>query len=312
MPRRPRIELAGGLYHIIARGNERRDIFHSKEDFQKFLALLSARKQRLPFFLYAYCLMTNHFHLLIERREDSIGRIMHRVLTGYSQYYNRKYRRSGHLFQGRHKSILCQSDRYLCELVRYIHLNPVRANIVRKPERYPQSSHRAYLGLEAADLVDVDPVLRHFGSRKKAAREHYVSYIAAGKKLGYQDEFYITDEAGILGSEEFVDETIDRLGDTGGRIIRRRLARAEFRTADGSNPFRAEDLIAAIERKLGIKRELFVEGNKSATAVNAREIFTSRAARSVPARERYQMRSVSTHRTSAAAMKQLAKRTMLR
>ena len=120
MARKARVEVAGGLYHVITRGNNRRQIFNSPTDHEKFLSLLAIQKRRLPFFLYAYCLMSNHVHLLIERKADAIGRIMHRVLTGYSQYYNRRYRRVGHLLQGRHKAILCQSDRYLAELVRYI------------------------------------------------------------------------------------------------------------------------------------------------------------------------------------------------
>src|SRR6185503_5774088 len=166
MARKARAEVDGGLYHVITRGNNRRQIFNSPADYEKFLSLLTRQKARLPFFLYAYCLMTNHVHLLIERQADSIGRIMHRLLTGYSQYYNRRYRRVGHLLQGRHKAILCQSDRYLAELVRYIHLNPVRAKMVSEPEEYAYSSHRAYLGLEAAGIVDVEPVLRHFGAKK--------------------------------------------------------------------------------------------------------------------------------------------------
>src|SRR5215831_11710203 len=136
MARKPRLEVEGGLYHLITRGVDRRDIFHTPEDYRKFLSLLASQKEKLPFFLYAYCLMTNHVHLLIERMTDDIGRIMHRVLTGYTQYYNRRYHKVGHLLQGRHKSILCQSERYLCELVRYIHLNPVRAGMVKQPEDY--------------------------------------------------------------------------------------------------------------------------------------------------------------------------------
>lgn len=135
MARKARAEVEGGLYHVITRGNNRGQIFNSEADYKKFLSLLAVQKQRLPFFLYAFCLMTNHVHLLIERQADTIGRIMHRVLTGYSRYYNRRYRRVGHLLEGRHKSILCQSDRYLSELVRYIHLNPVRANMVAVPGR---------------------------------------------------------------------------------------------------------------------------------------------------------------------------------
>src|SRR5205823_2979381 len=142
MARKPRFEVESGLYHVITRGVDRRDIFHSVEDHRKFISQLTVQKEKLPFYLYAYCLMTNHIHLLIERRTHDIGKIMHRLLTGYSQYYNRRYRRTGHLFQGRHKAILCQSDLYLAELVRYIHLNPVRARMVDKPEEYPYSSHR--------------------------------------------------------------------------------------------------------------------------------------------------------------------------
>lgn len=94
--------------------------------------------------------MTNHLHLLIERRTDDIGRIMHRVLTGYTQYYNRKYRKTGHVLQGRYKSVICQSDGYLTTLVKYIHLNPVKAKIVAKAADYPFSSHRAYIGITLA------------------------------------------------------------------------------------------------------------------------------------------------------------------
>lgn len=97
MARKARVEVEGGLYHVITRGNNRHQIFNSPADYEKFLSLLTVQKVRLPFFLYAYCLMPNHVHLLIERQTDSIGRIMHRVLTGFSQYYNRKYRRVGHL-----------------------------------------------------------------------------------------------------------------------------------------------------------------------------------------------------------------------
>src|SRR5438045_9630185 len=107
MARKPRLEVEGGLYHVITRGNDRQDIFHAEEDFAKFLSLLAVQKEKTAFFLYAFCLMTNHIHLLIERRKETVGRIMQRVLTGYSQWYNRKYRHIGHVFQGRHKAILC-------------------------------------------------------------------------------------------------------------------------------------------------------------------------------------------------------------
>jgi Transposase and inactivated derivatives len=265
MPRKPRVEVEGGLYHVIARGNNRQMIFHSDDDHKKFLSLLSVQKAKLGFFLYAYCLMSNHFHLLIERQSEPIGRIMQRVLTGYSQYYNRKYRKAGHVFQGRHKSILCQSDRYLGELVRYIHLNPVRAKMVRKAERYRWSSHRTYLGTEPGTLVDVDPVLRLFGARKKKARENFAGHVAAGARLGHNDEFYSTGEEGILGSEEFIDATIHRLGETNGKIGRR--------TETTVPEFNADVLVAIIERLLDIRRESFYGSGKSRHSTVAKELL---------------------------------------
>ena len=136
MARKSRIEVPGGLYHIITRGNNRRNIFRSHDDYLRFLHMVTEQKAKRPFFLYGYCLMPNHTHLLIERQDDAVSRIMQSVLTGYGQYFNRKYKKIGHLFQGRYKAILCQTDRYLGELVRYIHLNPVRARMVRRPEGY--------------------------------------------------------------------------------------------------------------------------------------------------------------------------------
>jgi REP element-mobilizing transposase RayT len=241
-------------------------MFDAAEDYEKFLSLLAVQKTRLPFFLYAYCLMTNHVHLLIERQVDAIGRIMHRVLTGYSQYYNRRYRRVGHLLQGRHKSILCQSDRYLSELVRYIHLNPVRAGMVEKPEQYQHSGHRAYLGLERPGIVDVDPVLRHFGVKKTVARERYVQFVAAGMKLGHQAELYPTDEGRILGTEGFVDATIHRIGETS-------LAIRKEERVKVNKQFSAEALIEAVEKICRIPRAQFCGASKSAAAVRAKELF---------------------------------------
>ena len=123
--------------------------------------------------------MTNHLHLLIERQAVTVGRTMQRILTGYSQYYNRRYRRVGHVFQGRYKAILCQSDGYLGKLVRYIHLNPVRARMVTAAAEYPYSSQRAYVGIEEPGIVDVDPVLRLFGNKRDTARHDFAEWVGA-------------------------------------------------------------------------------------------------------------------------------------
>lgn len=262
MPRKPRIEVEGGLYHVIARGNNRQAIFHSDPDYKKFVSLLGLQKAKRPFYLYAYCLMTNHFHLLMERQADSIGSIMQRVLTGYSQYHNRKYQKVGHVFQSRYKAVLCQSDKYLAELVRYIHLNPVRAKMVRKAEGYPYSSHRAYLGLESAGTVDVDPVLRLFGAKKERARKSFAEHVEAGATLGHQDGFYMA-EHGILGSEEFVDATIHRLGET---YIH---PRSDLNTRE----FDQEVLIRVVEGVLGTDRKNFHGPGKSVRSVFAKELL---------------------------------------
>jgi REP element-mobilizing transposase RayT len=268
MARQARAEVEGGLYHVITRGNNRRQIFNSPADYEKFRLLLAVQKTKLPFFLYAYCLMTNHVHLLLERQASAVGRIMHRVLTGYAQYYNRRYRRVGHLLQGRHKAILCQSERYLSELVRYIHLNPVRAGMVTVPEDYEYSSHRAYLGMEPAGIVDVDPVLRHFGARKEVARANYRKFVAAGIKQGHCEEFYAADEGRILGSEEFIDATIHRIGETG------RANRGTKKKGLLVCKVELDRLVSAVEKVCRVAREDFCGPSKSRSAIMAKEMLT--------------------------------------
>ena len=264
MARKKRVEIEGGLYHVITRGNDRQDIFHSKEDHTKFLSLIAQQKARSPFFLYAYCLMTNHLHLLIERQEDTVGRIMQRVLTGYSQYYNRKYGRIGHVFQGRYKAILCDSDSYLAALVRYIHLNPVRARMVVLPEEYPYSSHRAYLGIEPEGVVDVDPVLRLFGARREIARRGFAEYVRSGIGQVHPEDLDSLAEAAVIDSEEFVDGEIHRVGLVVGSKSGRKTKQATFN---------AEAMLAAVEAVFGVERDKFCGPVKAAKAVMAKEVL---------------------------------------
>lgn len=267
MAKKPRLEVEGGLYHLITRGVDRRDIFHSPDDHRKFVSMLTVLKGKLPFYLYAYCLMTNHVHLLIERMTDDVGRIMHRLLTGYSQYYNRKYRRTGHLFQGRHRAILCQSDGYLAELVRYIHLNPVRAKMVETAADYPFSSHLEYLGRVDAGPTDVDPLLRRFGRTKAVARGNFADFVAAGTAMGRQEQFY-ADSSGILGTEEFIDAIIHRIGEFDTRAASlRRKADSEIETVD------LESLAKSVEIVCQIAQQEFCGSSKSARQVFAKEVF---------------------------------------
>jgi REP element-mobilizing transposase RayT len=228
------------------------------------LDLLVVQKARQPFFLYAYCLMPNHIHLLMERREVAIGRVMHRLLNGYSRYYNKRYGRVGHLFQSRYKGILCQSDQYLAELVRYIHLNPVRARIVSKPQTYRYSSHRAYIGLDEPLVVDIEPVLRHFGATKKLARSRFGAFVKAGIKVGHREEFYQAEEGRILGSEEFVDELKKRVGEI--RIGNRPVVKKSLCSAPNLG-----GLIEAAAKASHLKKEEICSRNKRSAIVRAKE-----------------------------------------
>ena len=146
MPRHPRVHAKGLLYHVIARGNNGQKIFLRETDYEAFLKALGVVRKRYPFYLYAYVLMSNHFDLLLEVQRFSTARILQSLLTGYVRRFNRIHRHKGHLFQGRYKAILCDRDSYLMELVRYIHLNPVRASLVKRPIEWRWSGHGEYLG----------------------------------------------------------------------------------------------------------------------------------------------------------------------
>lgn len=251
MARKPRIEIPGGLYHIITRGNNRRRKFRSHDDYLKFLLFLESQKAKRPFYLYAYCLMPNHVHLLAEMQDDPISRVMQALLTTYSQYHNRKYRKVGHLFQGRYKAILCQTDRYLGELVRYIHLNPVRAKMVAKPEDYEYSGHRAYIGMDRSGLVDAEPVLRHFGANKRKAVEVYTQFVNAALGQESQSEFYRAAEGRVLGNDEFLDEVKHRIGDY---VLSRdkRVRKPDM-----------EPIVKAAEKAAGLERKDFCSNSKN-------------------------------------------------
>jgi len=163
MPRKPRIEFPGALYHVYSRGNQKQKIFLDESDFSLFIKRLAEYKKEYGFMIYAYVLMDNHFHLLIETRDIGLSKIMQGLIQSYTQYFNLKYKKVGHLFQGRYKAILCQKDEYLLELIRYLHLNPVRAGLAESPDEYQWSGHADYL-VGAAGFVDIGPALAIFAS----------------------------------------------------------------------------------------------------------------------------------------------------
>jgi putative transposase len=199
MPRHPRVHAEGLLYHVIARGNNGQKIFPRETDYEAFLEALRVVRKRYPFYLYAYVLMSNHFHLLLEVQRSSTGRILQSLLTGYVRRFNRIHRHKGHLFQGRYKAILCDRDSYLMELVRYIHLNPVRASLVKRPAEWTWSGHGEYLGKQKGGLIDPGPVMEELGSQAR-----YEQFIREGVKESYRAEWHPGEQAPFLGPAKFV------------------------------------------------------------------------------------------------------------
>ncbi|RLB95310.1 MAG: transposase, partial [Deltaproteobacteria bacterium] len=187
MPRKARIDAPGALHHIIIRGIERRRIFSDDQDRDNFIERLGKIITETQTSCLAWALIPNHAHILLRTGSTPLSTVMRRLLTGYAVSYNRRHRRSGHLFQNRYKSILCQEDTYLLELVRYIHLNPLRANIVKtrkESDRYPYSGHSVLMGKIKRDFQDTDYVLRLFGKKVSGARRAYRAYVERGIAQG--------------------------------------------------------------------------------------------------------------------------------
>jgi len=208
MPRKPRIEFEGAFYHVITRGNQRQKIFKSPADYQKYLQLLTIYKNRYHCSIYAYILMGNHVHILIETKGTPLSKVFQGINQSYTVYFNKKYHTVGHLFQGRYKAVLCDRENYLLALLKYIHYNPVRAKIAETLSDYPWSSHHAYAGkTNHLGIVDIDRVLRMFSEKKSRARKLYRAFIeeAGGLK---KDEVYATIDQRVQGSDEFAEEVL--------------------------------------------------------------------------------------------------------
>ena len=187
MPRKSRIDAPGALHHIIVRGIERKPIFKDDADRDYFIKRLKYNLKDDAARCFAWSIMPNHVHLLLKTGKLSISTIMRRLLTGYAVYFNRKHDRAGHLFQNRYKSILCQEDAYLLELVRYIHLNPLRAGIVPELislDRYRYSGHATIMGKENNDWQTTDYILHLFSKRVSTARRRYREYVQKGISAG--------------------------------------------------------------------------------------------------------------------------------
>jgi REP element-mobilizing transposase RayT len=261
MARKTSIEFEGALYHVIVRGNQKRKVFRSGDDYRIYLEILQRYKSRYQFALYAYVLMTNHIHLLIETGKIPLNKILQGINQSYTMYFNRKYKTVGHLFQGRYKSILCEKDAYLLALVKYIHLNPVRARIAQSPDGYPWSSHGAYVSNTAkGELVDNGLVLKMFSQTEGSARKMYRSFMGEDIVISKKDVYCTVDQR-MLGGSGFVEETITKhkLG------VEQRRKKQEYSL---------EEMAVAIEREYGITLENMRSRSRSKAIAVCRRLFS--------------------------------------
>lgn len=288
MPRKARIDSAGALHHIIVRGIEGRKIFRDDADRENFLDRLAHLIPRTRTRCFAWALLPNHAHLLLQTGLLPIASLMRRLLTGYAVSFNLKYHRHGHLFQNRYKSILCQEDAYLKELVRYIHLNPLRAGLVpdlKNLDRYPWGGHSALISRIRQGWQDTQYVLSCFGDALSKARTAYRSFVEKGIPEGKRpdliggglirsaggwdrvDEFrkanlFMKSDERILGNGDFVEEVLKQADD---RLSRRYAMRTKGLNFDG--------IVHQVARVLKIEPTDVLKRGKETQTVNARDLL---------------------------------------
>jgi putative transposase len=288
MPRKARIDAPGALHHIIVRGIERRRIFTDDQDRDNFIERLGDIVTETKTFCFGWALIPNHVHILLRTGQTFLATVMRRLLTGYAVSYNRRHRRYGHLFQNRYKSILCQEDSYLLELVRYIHLNPLRAQIVKSlPEldKYPYSGHSALMGKIAREFQDTDYVLRLFGDKLPSARKAYRAYVKKGIAQGRRPELvggglirsaggwsavkamrrakdHMKSDERILGDGEFVQNVLDEAKE-----------RLEERYWIKTQGYDLDKVTIRVSSELGIDPEQVWASGKHPMTVKARSLL---------------------------------------
>ena len=177
MPRQARIDYPGAMHHVVARGIEKKFIFEHDKDKEEFYSRLKSTLSQTSIQCFAWCIMGNHFHLLLQTGATKLSDFMRRLMTGYAVYYNKVHKRSGHLFQNRYKSTVCDKEAYLLSLVRYIHLNPVKAKIIpyKRLRNYAWTGHREILDdIEEHGLIRRSEVLGYLGRREKEAMRRFI------------------------------------------------------------------------------------------------------------------------------------------
>jgi REP element-mobilizing transposase RayT len=288
MPRKARIDAPGALHHIIIRGIEKRQIFRDNNDREQFIQRLCDIIADTDTPCYAWALIPNHVHLLLKTGPTPIATVMRRLLTGYAVYFNRRHKRHGHLFQNRYKSILCQEDSYLHELIRYIHLNPLRANLVndlKALDKYPYCGHSAVLGKVNRDWQQVEYVLGIFGKRKAGAKKAYRQFVENGVSQGRKPELTggglvrsiggwtalkalrnetvrIKGDERILGDSDFIEAVLKKADE---QMERRYRLEAEG--------FDLDRVAGRVAKVMSIKPDLIWEMSRRPQVVAARDLL---------------------------------------
>jgi REP element-mobilizing transposase RayT len=206
MARPLRIEYPGAFYHVTARGNERKDIYRDDKDRERFLGYVETAVFRYKAVIHVYCLMNNHYHLLLSTPSGNLSQILRHINGAYTVYFNKRHSRFGHLFQGRYKALLVDADEYAGELSRYIHLNPVRAGLAQRPEKYIWMSYPYYTGTKKTPRwLTTDWLLGYFGSPSDAQKV-YRAFVEA--KIGAEGESPLKETVAstLLGRPDFIDD----------------------------------------------------------------------------------------------------------
>jgi putative transposase len=283
MPRTARLDLPDLLQHVIVRGVNRGDIFLDDHDRLKFLQRFSKLLIETGTECFAWSLMTNHLHLLLRPRQTLLAPFMRRLLTGYAISFNRRHQRSGHLFQNRYKSIVCEQDAYLLELVRYIHLNPLRAGLVNDVEEldaYPWSGHSVVM--HNADLKGqmINEVLGLFSAGREEGRKRYRAFVADGVAMGHRDDLVgIRKKRTVMDSdkeEELFDDRV--LG--GGEFIQELRARRELEPRL-SSAIGIREIIERVCDNFGVDPVEVRKKTRSARIAEVRSVICYLAAREV-------------------------------
>lgn len=258
-----RIEYDGAVYHVTSRGNARKAIYKDDSDRESFLEVLRKVNSRYNWLCHAYCLMNNHYHIVIETPDGNLSRGMRQLNGVYTQLLNNRHNRVGHIFQGRYKAILIQKETHLLEVCRYVVLNPVRARSVQKPEEWPWSSYCGTMGIEKAHpVVTTDWILGQFGTRRKQAQGRYRAFVEEG--IGTKGIWEEVRGQGLLGEEGFAEKLmgylkghqdireIPRSQRFAGRPSLRRL----FTSGVAKKKDRDRKIIEAVERHAYSQREV--------------------------------------------------------